>query len=273
MKTTMLLITASTVLNTAGLHAQTQPAYYQTVACVKVTPGKSADFRQFVNDTSKKMAETRAKTGEIVSWSLLRSVMPAGAEARCDYMISTNYEGAPPKPSSAEDTARTLEKAGVKMTAAQYYAKRESLSRLVAMEMWRPRVRVGHPEKGNYVLLNHMAVHNAADYYKFEMEVWRPLAEVLIKEGTQSAWQFSTLLFPGGTDVKYRAVSADIYPSWDAVFKSHDVEASFKKAHPDKDYNETMGSIPKLRDLAQRDLLVIEERVARPDSVVSTASR
>jgi hypothetical protein len=270
MKNRLLLITASAVLATIGLNAQTQPAYYQTVACVKVTPGKFTEFRQFVNDTTKKMAESRTKTGEIVSWSLLRSVMPAGAEARCDFMVSTNYEGAPPKPPSAEDTAKSLENAGVKMTAAQYYAKRDMLSHLVAMEMWRPRVRVGHPEKGHYVLLNHMAVHNAADYFKFEMEIWHPLAEEYIKEGIQSGWQFSTLLFPGGTDVKYRAVSADIYPTWEAVFKTHDTQASFKKVHPDKDYEQTMGGMSKLRDLAQRDLLVIEERVAKQDSAMST---
>jgi hypothetical protein len=131
------------------------------------------------------------------------------------------------------------------------------------MEMWRPRVRLGQPEKGHYLFVNYMKVHNAADYYKFEMEIWRPLAEEFIKEGTQSGWQFSTLVLPGGTDVKYIARSADIYPSWEAAFKARNTQDFFKKAHPDKDYQQTMEGLSKLRDLAQRDLLVIEERVAK----------
>ena len=273
MKNRLLFVTASAVLTTAGLTAQTQPRYYQTVACVKVTPEKSTEFRQFVNDTSKKVAESRVKAGEIMSWSLLRSVMPAGAEARCDFEISTFYEGAPPKPASTEDMGKSLEKAGVKMTAAQYYAKRDSLSHLVALEMWRPMARVGQPEKGQYVLLNHMAVHEAAEYYKFEREIWQPLAQEYVKEGSQSGWMFGVLMFPGGTDVKYRAVSADIYPSWDAVFKSQNAQEAFKKAHPDKDYQQTMGGMSKLRDLAQRDLLVIEERVAKQDASYTSAAR
>jgi hypothetical protein len=263
MRTRLLLVTASAVLMAGGLNAQEQPAYYQTVTCIKVTPGKFTEYSQFVNDTSKKMAEARAKAGEIVSWAFLRSVMPAGSEARCDYSMSTTYEGVPPKPFGRDGLASALERAGVKMTAAQYLAKRDSLSHLVAMEMWRPRVRVGQPEKGHYVFINHMKVHNAAEYYKFEAEIWRPLAEAWIKDGTQSGWQFSTLLLPGGTDVKYAALSADIFPSWEAAFKARNTQEIFKKAHPDKDYQQTMGGLSKLRDLAQRDLMFIEERVAR----------
>jgi hypothetical protein len=259
----LLLFTTAASLAAGALNAQQQPAYYQTTACIKVTPGKFTEYRQFVDDTSKKMAEARAKAGEIVSWAFLRSIMPAGAEARCDYSISTTYEGIPPKPLDRDGLASSLERAGVKMTAAQYLGKRDSLSQLVAMEMWRTRVRVGQPEKGHYLFINHMKVHNAADYYKFETEIWRPLAEAWIKEGTQSGWQFSTLLLPGGTDVKYAARSVDIYPSWEATFKARNPQEIFKKAHPDKDYQQTMGSLTKLRDLAQRDLMVIEERVAK----------
>lgn len=263
MTSRLLLFTTAASLAAGALNAQQQPAYYQTTTCIKVTPGKFTEYRQFVNDTSKKMAEARAKAGEIVSLAFLRSIMPAGAEARCDYSISTTYEGVPPKPLDRDGLASSLERAGVKMTAAQYLGKRDSLSHLVAMEMWRTRVRVGQPEKGHYLFINHMKVHNAADYYKFETEIWRPLAEAWIKEGTQSGWQFSTLLLPGGTDVKYAARSVDIYPSWEATFKARNPQDIFKKAHPDKDYQQTMAGLSKLRDLAQRDLMVIEERVGK----------
>ena len=263
MRNRMLLVIASAVFSAVGLNAQQpqQPSYYQTVACVKITPGKFAEFRQFVNEASKKMAETRAKAGEISSWAVLRSVMPAGTEARCDYAISTIYEGAPPAPQTTEGLGKALEKAGVKMTAAQYLAKRDSLSHLVAMEMWRPRIRLGQPEKGHYLLVNYMKVHDATAYYKFERETWQPLADAMIKEGTQSGWMLSTVLLPGGTDVKYTARTVDVYPSWDAVFKGNNMQEVFKKVFPDKDYQQTFESLTKLRDLAERDLFVFEELV------------
>jgi hypothetical protein len=263
MSSKLLLVIASAAVLAEGLNAQEQPAYYRVVNCVKAATGKYEEYRHFAIETGRKMAEVRAKAGEISTWALLRNVMPAGDEARCDFRISTTFEGAPPKARSPEALAGDLKKAGIDMTVDDYLAKRNSLSRLVATEMWVPRIIVGQPEKGHYLLLNHMKVIDAAGYYKLESETWRPLAEAWVKEGTQSGWQFSTILLPGGSEVKYAAQSADIYPSWEAVFKPRNTEAIFKQVHPGKDYQETMGSISKLRDLAQRELLYIEERVAR----------
>src|SRR5215469_10753765 len=161
-------IIASAGLMAAGLNAQQQTANYLTVACIKAAPGKSAEYRQFVRDTSKKIAEVRVKSGEIVSWSFARSIMPAGDEARCDYTIATASEGIPARNTDTAALAKALDQAGIKMNATQYLAKRNSLSHLVAMEMWLPRVRVGQMEKGNYFFVNHMRVHNNADYVKFE---------------------------------------------------------------------------------------------------------
>jgi len=262
MKLRLLQIIASAGLLTAGLNAQQQTANYLTVACVKAAPGKSAEYRQFVSDTSKKIAEVRVKSGEIVSWSFARTIMPAGDEARCDYTIATASEGVPPQPDTAA-LGKSLDQAGVKMNATQYVAKRNSLSHLVAMEMWRPRVRVGQLQKGNYFFVNHMRVHDYAEYVKFETEVWRPLAEEWIKDGSQAGWRFNTLLLPSGTDVKYTALSVDIYPTWDAVFKQRSTQETFKKVHPGKDYNQVLGGMGKLRDLARRDLMYAEEVVTK----------
>jgi hypothetical protein len=58
-------------------------------------------------------------------------------------------------------------------------------------------------------------------------------------------------------------VSADIYPSWEAVFKARSLKEMFDKVHAGKDYEQTVGGMGKLRDLAQRELVYIEERVAK----------
>ena len=76
MKAKELLLAMSVIwMMTGQIEAQQQPVYYQTLNCIKVMPGKGREFTQFVNDTSKKVAQTRADAGEIFSWTLLRSVM------------------------------------------------------------------------------------------------------------------------------------------------------------------------------------------------------
>jgi len=247
-----------------ALSAQQQPGYYQVLNCIKVTTGKTTEYLKFVNDASKPLAQARANAGEIVSWSLLRSVLPTGEEARCDYSIVTTYEGPiPPPPVRREDLPKALERASIKMTAAEYYARRDAVSHLVATELWRTRIRLGQPQKGNYVFLNYMKVHDLPGFTKFETDVWRPLAEGWIKEGTQTGWVFNTALLPGGTEIKYAAVTADIYPSWEATFQQRNTTDMFKKAHPGKDLQQTMAPQTKLRDLAQRNLMIIEERVTK----------
>ena len=207
--------------------------------------------------------QARVNAGEALTWTLLRAVSPAGSEARCDYISSTIYEGGPGEPPGRSGLEKDLQRAGVKMSADNYIAKRDTLSRLVSTEIWNVRIREGQPRKGNYVFLNHMKVHNAPDYNKFENEIWRPLATQWIKEGKQSGWVFATAILPSGTDLKYAAYSADIYPDWKTAFEARPAAETFKKAHPGKDYQETMGKLSKLRDLALRDLLVIEERVSK----------
>ena len=243
-----------------GQQASDQLAFYNVAICTKVVPGKSVDHGQYVSDL-RKLTQARADAGELVSWSLLRSVIPAGDESCCDYVSLTTYKGMPGPPTSREDLAAGLSKAGFKISADEYIARRSAVSRLVSIEMWRPLISVGESRKGHYLYVNFMKVHKMADYVKFEREVWKPMAEQWTKEGAQSGWGFSVAMLPAGTDVKYAALSADIYPSWEAVFKTRSLSTMFNKVHAGKNYDELVGQMGKLRDLARRELLVVEEKV------------
>ena len=239
----------------------TGPSYYQTSTYIKVAPGKSTEWLQLLRDTSMKVAQMRADAGEIAVWTVLRSVMPAGEEARADYAIHEVTIGAPRQPSSM---ATALQKAGVTMSAAELTAKRNSLSTLVAVEMWRPRVRLGAGQKGHYVYVNHMKVHDAAAFNEFELNIQRPMFEERIKRGEMSGWNYSTKVLPTGTDTAYTVRTADIFPSWEAAFKTMSSGRDlFAKVHPGKNFGEVMGNMSKMRDHAKRELWVIVERVEK----------
>jgi hypothetical protein len=237
------------------------PSYYQTSTYIKVAPGKSTEWLELVRNTSMKVAQMRADAGEITVWTLLRSVMPSGQEARADYAIHEVTVGAPREPSSM---TTALQKAGVTMSSAELSSKRNSLSTLVAVELWRPRVRLGAAKKGHYLYVNHMKVHDAAAFHEFELNIQRPMFEERIKRGEMSGWNYSTKLLPAGTDTPYTARTADIYPSWEAAFKAMSSGRElFARVHPDKKIDEVMGNMSKMRDHAKRELWVVVERVEK----------
>jgi hypothetical protein len=259
-------------LMTATLQGQQSatPVYTQTLNYVKVTPGKATEYEQFLSESSRKVAQVRANAGEILSWTVLRAVMPAGQEARADYIISTISEGAPPAPANRSSFEENMKKAGAQMTTDEYLEKRRTLSTLVTTEMWRPQVRVAGPQKGHYIMINYMKVKDAAAYSAFERDTWRPMAEEWVKQGAMSGWIYATKMMPAGTETPYTAYSADMFPSWKAAFTARSTQAVFEKVHAGKKYQDAAESIPKLRDLARRELWVVVDRVERSSAEKAT---
>ena len=92
------------------------------------------------------------------------------------------------------------------------------------------------------------------------------MAELMVKDGKMAGWMFGLKQLPGGTDVKYTAMTADMFATADAalnLFGGGVMQAAFQKAHPGKDYQQDFGRVSKLRNLAQRHLLIVDERVSK----------
>lgn len=270
MKTSLLrLALPAFCLVAAQLPAQpasgpaTAPVLTQNLTYLKTAPGRGNEWLQMTREETMKVAQIRADAGEILSWSLLRCVYPAGTEARADYVISTISAGPPRSPAGDAGLAADLKAAGLTISVSEYWSKRAGVVTRVASELWRIRERVAAPQKGHYVHLNSMRVHDATAYNEFEAKVWRPLAEAWVKEGSMSGWLYATKILPTGSDTAYTAYSADMYPTWDAAFASRSMQATFEKVHPGKSYQEASAAMPKLRDLAKRELWVVVERVEK----------
>lgn len=239
------------------------PAYYQAMTLVKTMPGKGNEWVKLVRDTTMKVAQMRADSGEIVSWTLLRAVMPAGQEARADYIISTLYQGVPPAPVGGTAMADAWKKAGVTMTTDQASAIRNSTSSLVSSEMWRINSRAGAPAKGHYIMINFMKVKDANGYRDFANSVSKPIAEERVKGGDMSGWLRATRVVPSGTDQAYSSYTADMYPTWAAVFGGRPAQEVFEKVFPGKNGQDSIAAGNKVRDLAKRELWVVQERVTK----------
>ena len=94
-------------------------------------------------------------------------------------------------------------------------------------------------------------------------QTWSPLSKEMIKRGSITGWVFGTKRFPVGTDTPYRAYSANIYPNFEAVFDSVRMADIFDKVHPNKDIDEYRAKLGKARDIANRELWRIVERVTK----------
>jgi hypothetical protein len=248
------------MLSTLVLCAQDQA--YTSVSCVKVQPGKLAEFTNFQHEVVKKIVQVEADENELTSWFLSRVVFPSGEEARCDYMVFTSYGGIPPTPEPDWFTG-VLQRAGIHMTVGAYRLKAAEVERTISTEMFRQFIMLGTVQKGDYIYLNFMKVHDTPGYFDFERTIYKPVAEGFLQDGTFHAWMVLQSFLPGGTGLPYQAISADIFPSWKRAFEGDNSAEMFKKVHPEIDPQELHDKMLKLRDLDRRYFVTVED-VAAP---------
>lgn len=245
----------------ATLVAQQAPSGYHSVVCIKVRPEKASEFRKWATEDVHKLIQSRVDSGAISTWFLLRSVIPQGSSAECDYVVVSMYAGAPPKPMDMDELDGALKKAGLTMSAQEFVDRRSSLTRLISNNMFQNKILVGEAKKGDYFMVNYMKVSNMDDWLAMEKKIWQPMAEAMAKDGVRSGWSVNVQVLPNGSDLKYQAVTVDIYPTWEAVFADTHYGDIFKKAHPDMDVGTTMEDFAKVRTIESTELYQLADVV------------
>ena len=243
------------------LFAQQATPQYQTITCVKARPDKLVEYRDFLIKTGTKIGQVTVDSGRYQTLVILEIVRPSGTEARCDFLLSQISAGAPPEPSPVPQDV--LDKAGVQMTAEQYYARQAELRRVVSAETWFIDDRVGASKQGNYVYINWMKVKDQEAHDRFEKEIWSPVAAALVEKGTLTAWLHASRVAPSGSDLPYAAYTADIFPDWASVFKPWDLQGVFQKVHPGKNINETFSKVGSIREIGRKELFRVIARVSK----------
>jgi hypothetical protein len=246
----------------ATLVAQTPTTGYHTVACIKIKPDKASEFRKWAAEDLHKYAQSRVDSGALGTWILVRSVMPQGESAECDYLSISMYPGAPTEPMSLEDLGAALKKAGMTMSAQEFVDRRNSLTTLISNNLFQNRAFVGTMKKGDYLRVNYMKAADLEDYVAFEKKVWQPLAEAMIRDGVGSGWSLNVQVMPGGSDLRFNAVTVDVYPGWDAIYKPDtQFYDRFRKVHPDMELGTTFENYEKLRTQGSIQLYSVADMI------------
>ena len=244
------------------LLAQQAPSGYHSVACIKVKPENASQFRKWMSEDARKLAQARVDSGEISTWFLLRSVIPQGTSAECDYLNVVMYPGAPPKPMGMDELGTALKKAGMTASAQEYVDRRNSLTTLVSNNLFQNRIFVGTMKKGDYFEVNYMKVSNMDDYLAYEKKVWQPFAEAMAKGGVRTGWSLNLQVLPSGSELRYQAVTVDVFPSWDAMFKDFQFAETFKKVHPDMEIGTTFETYEKLRTIVATNVYQLSDVIS-----------
>jgi hypothetical protein len=254
-------------LTASGQMLQDEHALHVATYCIKVMPGKAQEFEAFMLETGHKLAQAAVDANKIAGMSLSRAVSPAGEEARCSYLLAHSSEGVPPEPLDRESLAERLKKIGSSMTAPEYIARRDSMSKLVTHERFVRYAGFGQTNKGDYWQVNFMKPRpgKTGEFYEFERKTWMPLAQEAAERGhPRKAWSGYHLLYPSGTGQPYSGVTVDVFRDWASVWKpqrfSEDV---IKKVFPGQSIEELFKPLSELRDLVRRDLFVQIDNVRK----------
>ncbi len=252
-----------------GIAQQPAPGPFYHVNCVKVKPGKDADFSKFAADMLHKFAQARVDSGALTSWLLLSSVLPSGTENECDYQVVLIYPGIPPKPMEAEEMNALMKKAGVGLTAEQYSQTRNAVSELATSGMFQVIVSTGSVQKGDYLSLNYLklkesSMQNYRKWIEMETKAWKPMSEFLNEKGMTRGWSVATRVIPDGAAQPFDGLTVDVYPSWEAFFQLQDdpkFPEYWKKVHPEMDIESSFAEYDKYRTVVREELWVVEDMV------------
>jgi hypothetical protein len=246
-------------------HAQDQnPQPTVRDYCIKVAPGKGAEYEAYLRDVAGPLNQSRADAGEFAWYLAARAVNPAGSSAPCDYRVAFGYEGVPPEPMSREGLDAALKRAKLPLTADQVIAKRNALSSLVSAEIWSQIDAIGqNAEKGGYVRLNHNRVlpGETGEWVRMERTYWKPIMDAWLKDGGKAGWGLYQLMMPGGESTPYSGMSVDIFPDWNALMQGVPLGTLWPKVHPDATITDTFNRFDKTRSVHDVEYYKVVELV------------
>jgi hypothetical protein len=237
----ILLGAAMVAALSMSLVGQQAPVGIHHIQCVKVNPGQQAAVKEWIDGDSHKLTQSLVDSGAYAMSLVLRTQMPAGTDAQCDYVFVTFYNGLPPAPRTRDEMNQALRKADIQMTAGAYNAKLNEMGKLVWDNITQYQALVGGAKKGDYLEFNSMSSPDPGGCVALEKKDWQPLAEQMVKDGNTDGWAVNRQVFPRGAKDEPPVSTVDIFPSWDAFVHHYDsIMSAWKKVHPDADFGTTM---------------------------------
>lgn len=247
----------------ATLVAQQAPTGYHSISCVRVKPGQTAAFHTLLNGDYHKVEQARVDSGAVSGFIALRTVIPAGTDAGCDYVLVAFYPGFPPAPLGDDKMTAVLQKAGVTSTLPEWRDRLSAVADLVSNNYTQYQVLVGGSKKGDYLVFNSMKAADVNECVAAQKRLWQPFAEQGVKDGAQDGWAVNIQVMPRGDKDPSLVSSVDIFPTWNSMFTyfGPDFTARWKKVHPEMTPDEAFSEMDKACTIEHTVLYKVEDQI------------
>lgn len=242
---------------------QTEPPTVRNY-CIKVAPGKGAEYEAFLKDVTLPLARARADAGEFAWFIAESAVVPAGSSAPCDYRMVYGYKGLPPEVPSKDALAAGLKRAKLNLSVDEMVAKRNALTQLVGVDIEYQIDGIGpQPEKDSYVQLNHYKVKYGefGEWTRLETTYWKALMDAWLKAGGKGTWSVNSLRMPSGDSTPYNALTVDLFPDWSSLIRGVPLTELWPKVHPNTTFNDVFDRLERVRSVHDVEVYKIIEVV------------
>jgi len=219
------------------LQATAQPKAYLVLEYMHVKAGNDAAYYATEN-VWRKIHMQRAKDSTILDWSVWAVTAPFNMNAEYQYVVATVY----PSLSAYLDPYKNVDMRKVftgisedsinrmlNKTADSRDMLRSSVFEIMYSEGFNGK---NHPQ---YVLATEMKATPRKEnaYETLEMKDWRPIHKDLIKNGFESAFNFSRLMFPSDANSSYNYAIFRFYDNGAMMDKQDKADWNkYSKANP-----------------------------------------
>lgn len=232
---TSIVLTTAFALS-AGAQTQQPPPTWATITYLKVPNDKAAQYEEASSTMYRKMMESRIAAGEVIRYVNTKMIMPAGTDAKYNYISAVVQTGVPTLDRSPADIEKDWARAGLKR--ATYFDRMTTLGVVVVKrELWRNIEMLGAGEVGDFLRIDTKKVSNPADYVNNERTYHKPFWAERMKQGALKGWGLFYVSLPGGEDRPYSFVTVQWFKDEKQMYGPAAVPASesWKIAAPGKD--------------------------------------
>lgn len=260
-----LAIVAFSMPMSAQTTAPPEPTIYHTFAYIKVKPGMYSDYLK-MEKAYKKLHLAKKAEGTLDDWSLMEVISPSGSSNEYDFVARNQLRGEAQLAQYYEGeympknwmSLLTPEEVGLVM-------RTEEIRTIVKSEVWSGVDRVLGADwyNGKVLAINYFTSPEGKtrdDHFKMEKEIWKPVHEARVKNGTMEGWSMMSMEFPFGASMPYNSLTVDIYKNMTQYLKPWSDE-DFKKVHPGKDVDKLMAETQAATTLTKGEVRMVVDRL------------
>jgi hypothetical protein len=240
---------------TMVIGASAQRTAYLVLEYMHVKPGNDSAYMQTEN-LWRKIHLQRQKDSTILDWGVWAVVLPSDMNAEYQYVVATVYPtfSAYLNPYGNIDIHKIF--SGISDDSLNHmFAKTGESRDLLRSSVFQIVYSEGlnGPHIPDYVLATQMKATpgKESEYESLETKDWRPIHEDLIKNGYESGFNFSRLLFPADVNYPYNYAIFRFFDNPKMFDKQDNIDFNkYSKANPNAFTN-----APKLRTEVRTELL------------------